>query len=1182
SVVKSPSRVFFYVEVLGYVLQGNPSMGIGDVVQIFIDSDRDYGTGYQLKGLGADQMIEVFGINNEIRSSILKRYVTTSVENDWSGWTSVSKANAAIGPSEMEVSIPVRSLGDDVSSVLTLFHTLSWDADQDYSDLVLSESGGVLSVLQRSAIISDVLTGLDQDLLSIELYAYNRDITISSLQVDILGSVQSSEIASFKLISEQSQLLDQTMFSQNPATFSFDPLTIQQDASISLDIVVDIVGSTGRTIGARIPSSNSVGLGEDAATVSYISSIRDLGYVGQTPPQTVIDGGFIDWMNCTKGDDTGEQSLKGDSNIDIACYDDATGGSTLFVYYDVLGHIMAGTNVPSRSPTLRQQGASPVVDSDRDTVPYELDDFDYDFNNDGVSDGQTPYDLDYDSVLDYPQGMDYWLNTTIPMSFPAPYAGRNVSVYIGPVEKPIVVGEDVSRIFVDSDNSSSTGYAGLDVGAEYVIEIRGINGAVTNAGLLEFTGSFPGEWKWNELGVSVDVAMDSRQMEISADFSSLLLQPDYTVELETTNWKMGEDHANNFTTRGGRGEDSSLRFLPFFENSGEAEPQLQALSGDGYYAFASSDGLLDTYFTPRSGQEGQVKMQYGDLVLTWQMMSVGHSGEDRYVSVADAGSSAVVADNNRVRYSDFVYGMSDEYEVGWDCVKHDILLSSESAIDDIPSSPTYLSFEGQLILSESSEVWIDGTRIGSDFLTQSAIRITSKEGDTVYIQPPFAYEEGDTTEKTNGRFSGRVNDFTIRLFIDIPLDWLKNEDRQYPVVVDPTVTVNETNESEPTSYSNQRKVFYDGNYYWAFYYNKSVLDEEDGGNTYYEYSADGQDWSGVELPAFTTARTGLSSVWYHDTGSQKIVYIVSGSANSNSAIVRRGTISGTVITWGSENTVQVSSKSQSSKIAFISRSSDGYIWIISANKESNSAPRHNIGAVRSTNTDDVSTWDAYTNMLATNIANFYIYPTIVPLSSGDMYAIWYADGDIAGKKYTSGTGWAGSSDSIETTTASVINKTPSAVVDSSNNINLIYSNDTGAINYTQYTTSWGTPTVLDSLDGGAYPTISLETSTDNLYAFWVNSSNQVWGSKWEGSSWSNITSIEANMTTKTYLTSIYSTTYNWNICWECGMGNAQPYLVSFLCIPEFDSLFIPLGLAIAAPIIFRIRQRARRKRGNSS
>lgn len=541
SVDMSSRTVFFYLEVLGYMLQGNPSLGIGDVVQIFIDSDKDYQTGYQLRGLGADRLVEIFGIDNQLRSSVFKEYLPTGQGNDWNRWTTVGKVNAAIGPSEMEISVSRMRLGQDVSSVLVMFHTLSCTGDEDFSDYVLSESGGVLDVLQRSAITLDVIAGVDQDLLNIELYAYNKDVTLSSLQVEILGSVQSSEVNSLELYTEQSQLLDQVIFLGNPVTFEFDPVTIEKDGSTSLDVRADLAGSAGNTIGAVVPSSSSIGVDEDAATITYISSIRDLGYVGQVPSGTIIDGGFLDWANCSNFDDTGELSLQGDTNIDMSCYDDAVSGSTLFVYYDVLGRMMAGTNVPSRSPTLRQQVSPGIIDSDKDTVPDEHDIHRLDFNNDGISDGQTPLDLDDDGVNDHPYGLDYWLNTTIPASYPPPYAGRNVTRYIGPVEKPVVVGEDVARIYIDTDNSTLTGYSGFDIGSEYMVEIRGMNGKATYSNLFEFDGGFPGEWKWNLLGSAVDVALDSRQLEMSVDSSSMSLQPDFAVAFETTDWWGGSD-----------------------------------------------------------------------------------------------------------------------------------------------------------------------------------------------------------------------------------------------------------------------------------------------------------------------------------------------------------------------------------------------------------------------------------------------------------------------------------------------------------------------------------------------------------------------------------------------------------------------------------------------------------------
>src|SRR5439155_118970 len=79
--------------------------------------------------------------------------------------------------------------------------------------------------------------------------------------------------------------------------------------------------------------------------------------------------------------------------------------------------------------------------------------FPFDFNTDGIPDAQTNGDYDGDGITDYgfPAGTDYWLNATIPNTFPAPYAGRSVSVYIGPDNRPVVLGDDVIRIFLDID-----------------------------------------------------------------------------------------------------------------------------------------------------------------------------------------------------------------------------------------------------------------------------------------------------------------------------------------------------------------------------------------------------------------------------------------------------------------------------------------------------------------------------------------------------------------------------------------------------------------------------------------------------------------------------------------------------------------------------------------------------------
>ncbi len=550
SVEMSGSSIYFYLEVLGNVLQGNSLLDLGDVVHIFIDSDRDDATGYRIKGLGADYRIEVSGADASIGVSGLFEFPLLANRDDWNSWESVSNVRSAVSSGELEVQVGTGLLGEDVESVLALFHTLSWNGEEDFSDFVLSETGGVLNVLQRSAIVTQTVSGVDQNLLNLELTAVNERITLTSVEVEILGTMLTSEISSLDLVDSTGLVLDQVLFGGNPAVFEFDPIDIEEGESNTLTVRADITGGSGKTLGAGVLSSSSFDVGYDAVTLEYVSSTYDLGYVDTAPAQTIIDGGFADWINCSNVDEVGETSIQGDYDIDVMCFGNTVGQGNLYAYFDVTGQMLAGTDVPRHSPTIRSQSPPLMVDSDRDTVPDQYDVYPYDYNNDGISDGQTPDDVDSDMITDYPFGSDYWLNTTIPLSYPSPYAGINVTRYIGPVERPPIVGEDMARIFVDADNSTSTGYSVQGIGADYVLEIRGTNGRLLLAGLMEFSGGYPGAWQWDSVGVDVDIAFDSRRLEASVDVMSLQLQPDYLLIFSTENWKGGCDVTDGIPTRG--------------------------------------------------------------------------------------------------------------------------------------------------------------------------------------------------------------------------------------------------------------------------------------------------------------------------------------------------------------------------------------------------------------------------------------------------------------------------------------------------------------------------------------------------------------------------------------------------------------------------------------------------------
>ena len=373
--------------------------------------------------------------------------------------------------------------------------------------------------------------------------------------------------------------------------------------------------------------------------------------------------------------------------------------------------------------------------------------------------------------------------------------------------------------------------------------------------------------------------------------------------------------------------------------------------------------------------------------------------------------------------------------------------------------------------------------------------------------------------------------------------------------------VDTSTSSSSTRFSNQRKTFHDGTYFWAFYFH--------GGHTYYTYSSNGFTWTNGYTRLFTTSTVRNPSVWFYSSGSTKYVYAVGDNdVSDTTVVVKKGTISGSTITWDPDYFPTVGSTGLSYKIPFICRDSSGHLWIVSNVMETN----YNLAAVRSNSIDDVSSWGSYTLLMSSDITNNYIYGVVVPLDNEDVYALWYADGSIDGKRYTSGS-W-GSIENINTTTASVSTKAPSVVVDSSYYVNLVFSNSTGSIIYRQRTSSWGTASVVTTTTNNVYPSITLQTTTGDFYTLWIDSSAQIAGKKYSSGFWTSMSGIDVSTITKNYLSTPYTTSSDGGISWIWGQGGTTPYEVKFARIPEFPD-FIAVTIVMLLLIIVLNRRRLR-------
>jgi len=332
------------------------------------------------------------------------------------------------------------------------------------------------------------------------------------------------------------------------------------------------------------------------------------------------------------------------------------------------------------------------------------------------------------------------------------------------------------------------------------------------------------------------------------------------------------------------------------------------------------------------------------------------------------------------------------------------------------------------------------------------------------------------------------------------------------------------------------------------------------------------------------------SVWYV---SPSTVYLVGDSVEQDTEVeVIKGTISGASISWTSEQEATVGLKNNPYQRSFITRDKDGHLWIASSNKISANSPYYNIGVVKSTNTDDITVWDAYTNMLATNVVGDYIYPTVVPFTGSsdgndDVMVVWYENGNLASKKYVGGSWSSVMSLPDATTTSGVSTKIPSVIsetnTDSANaRIHVIYSNSTGQIKHAYFAdrtaSAWTAGVIVDSNTGNEYPSLSVDTSDGDFYACFVRS-GQIYcnNSTSPYTSWDSLT-MESTSGISHLSTSYSGATDNLYIISLETLGSNYN-VTGYFAVPEFNLIVPPIiiQIVLAFGIIMRKKKRKWKK-----
>ena len=298
----------FYLKVEGKMMSGTETNL--DIIRIFIDTDQDIETGYQIKNIGADYRIEISGHEGTVLSNGYYEFDTDRSSNDWNGWNLMFFIEAESFNSELEAQIWNDDLNLNNDDVTAIFQIVDTKGNEDYSDYAISLEGSALLVEQKSTAKSVITT--ETEMLEIELTANGADMVVNDIELEEEGNIETEIQAAFPLTisKDETKVLNLKINPNNAKSGSVAGVSIK-----SVDVENGVVTITGRAARA---------------------------YVKDIPNAIVIDGLFEDWKD-TESDTIGDGS---NSNIDIIKYDAVEDDQKAFFFVKVDGEIMAGASIP--------------------------------------------------------------------------------------------------------------------------------------------------------------------------------------------------------------------------------------------------------------------------------------------------------------------------------------------------------------------------------------------------------------------------------------------------------------------------------------------------------------------------------------------------------------------------------------------------------------------------------------------------------------------------------------------------------------------------------------------------------------------------------------------------------------------------------------------------------------------
>ncbi|MBN2543417.1 hypothetical protein JXI42_11185 [bacterium] len=232
----------------------------------------------------------------------------------------------------------------------------------------------------------------------------------------------------------------------------------------------------------------------------------------------------------------------------------------------------------------------------------------------------------------------------------------------------------------------------------------------------------------------------------------------------------------------------------------DIDPEVVPSNKDGF-GYENQTNNLKSYFPAVSSSDSRIEVT-SDLgsVKLWMDPSISWIDENGKRTVVEkAKNSEARVEGNLVSFAPFTCAACDFY-VEVDRLKQNITLNELP--EEVIGKSGFLSFYEEVKLPAGWKVYSGGKEVLSGSKIDGSIAVMTPDGVPAFVFPaPEAYEKDDpesfpfkdrfleAPKEPTAQYGVEFRNSKLYIMVSISLEWLQEEDRKFPVIIDPTITV---------------------------------------------------------------------------------------------------------------------------------------------------------------------------------------------------------------------------------------------------------------------------------------------------------------------------------------------------------------------------------------------------------